>query len=219
MKLRRSRPIKWHRIRKRVLWHHLPLGGGISALVALLYVAIPSSDVVFRLSMGTGYAGLGLLAGTMLLGPLNVLRNRPNPVSTDLRRDVGIWAALVSIIHTVVGWQVHFRGQAWKYFFEEPALWGFRLDLFGVANYTGSAAGVIALGLLGLSNDWALRTMGVKRWKALQRWNYGLFALVALHGVIYQILEARALAFVIVFAAVLLIVVTCQFVAFQRLRN
>lgn len=114
MKLWRSRPIKSHRIRKWVLWHHLLLGVGISALVAVLYVAIHSSDVVFRLSMGTGYVGLELLAGALLLGPLKVLRNGPNPLSTDLRRDVEMWAALVSII--VIGWQVHFRGEAWKYF-------------------------------------------------------------------------------------------------------
>lgn len=180
---------------------------------------MPAPDAVFRLSMGTGYAGLGLLTGTLLLGPLNILRKRPNPVSTDLRRDVGIWAALVSIVHIVIGWQVHFRGQPWKYLFDGAVLWQFRLDFFGLANYTGLAAGGIALGLLGLSNDWALRTLGVKRWKALQRWNYGLFALVALHGAIYQMLEARAMPFVVVFGLVILVVVVGQFAAFQRRRH
>ena len=41
-----------------------------------------------RWSMATAYVGLALLGATLALGPLSVLRRRPNPVSTDLRRDV-----------------------------------------------------------------------------------------------------------------------------------
>ena len=52
--------------------------------------------------MATAYAGLAFLAISLWLGPWNVLRRRPNPVSFDLRRDVGIWAVVLAIVHTVV---------------------------------------------------------------------------------------------------------------------
>jgi sulfoxide reductase heme-binding subunit YedZ len=40
--------------------------------------------------MATAYVSLALLAATLVTGPINLLRRRPNPVSTDLRRDLGI---------------------------------------------------------------------------------------------------------------------------------
>src|SRR5713226_2215143 len=65
-----------------------------TATVCLAYAATPPPDVRHRLSMATAYAGLIFLAASLWLGPWNVLRRRPNPVSFDLRRDVGIWTGI-----------------------------------------------------------------------------------------------------------------------------
>jgi len=44
---------------------------------------------------------------------------------------------------------------------------------------------VIVVGLAAISSDTALRKLKSKRWKRLQRWNYVLAALAALHAVLY----------------------------------
>lgn len=76
-----------------------------------MYLAVQPAGMMFGLSVATAYAGLLLRAITLLLGPWNVLRGRPNPVSTDVRRDVGIWAGILSLAHVVFGLQVHMRGR------------------------------------------------------------------------------------------------------------
>jgi methionine sulfoxide reductase heme-binding subunit len=172
------------RLRARPLGHHLVIGA-LSAVAMLLgFALVSSSDSTFRWSMSTGYVGLALLGASLATGPLNVLRRRPNPVSTDLRRDIGIWAGIVSLAHFLVGWQVHMK-HGYLYWLREvqgtDALVP-RTDLFGFANYTGLLAGMVAALLLALSKDRSLRSLGTRRWKALQRWNYGLLALVVLHG-------------------------------------
>src|SRR5437016_7881935 len=67
-------------------------------------------DVISRLSIATAYPALLLMAMATLLGPWNVLRGQPNPVSFDLRRDLGIWAGITALLHTIIGLDVHLRG-------------------------------------------------------------------------------------------------------------
>ncbi len=203
---------------------HLLLGGVSAALVALVYVAARSDDPVFSLSLATGHTALFLVVGTLLVGPLNVLRQRPNPVSTDMRRDIGIWAGMLALVHVVFGLQVHLGGVIWKYFlFELPgprSLFPFRRDLFGFANYTGLAATLVLSMLLALSNDLSLRKLGTRRWKSLQRWNYLGFGCTVLHGIAYQLLERRQLVFVAVLGIAVLAAVAFQLAGARRaMRN
>lgn len=188
------------------------------ATIGLIFV-VPGSRLG-RVSMATAYVGLALLAWTLFTGPLNVLRQRRNPVSTDLRRDVGIWAGILSVVHVVVGLQVHMGGNIWKYFFfgPEPHLRDVRYDPFGLANYTGLVATIVLLLLLGLSNDVSLRRLGRRRWKALQRLNYAVFTLIVAHGAVYQVLEKRRLVFVLVFAATVAAVSLVQAAGVRRVR-
>lgn len=173
--------------------------------------------------MGSAYAALTWLCGALVLGPRNVLTGRPNPVSFDLRRDMGIWAGLTALLHVVFGLQAHLRGEMWRYFFHalpnrsNPL--PLRLDLFGFANITGLIAAVILLGLLTVSNDASLRRLGGTRWKALQRWSYGAFVLVALHGAAYQLSAGREPVFVLVFAGLLVPVVGLQLAAIRTRRR
>lgn len=56
---------------------------------------------------------------------------------------------------------------------------------FGLANWTGLAATVIAVALLAISSDFALRKLKAGPWKWLQRLNYALFTLVLAHAIFY----------------------------------
>ena len=56
---------------------------------------------VQQFTVATGYLGVVFLALTLLLGPANLLLRRRNPVSSYLRRDVGIWTAIFSLVHVV----------------------------------------------------------------------------------------------------------------------
>jgi methionine sulfoxide reductase heme-binding subunit len=136
------------------------------------------------LTVATGYIATGLLALTLLIGPANLLFRRRNPVSSYLRRDVGTWTAIFSVVHVVFGFQVHERLSDFLNYFVAPD--GSPLtNSFGLGNWTGLAALLIVAALLALSSDAALRKLRAKNWKRLQRLNYALFALVVVHAFFY----------------------------------
>jgi sulfoxide reductase heme-binding subunit YedZ len=139
-----------------------------------------------QFTLATGYVALGLLTLTLLIGPANLLLRRRNPVSSHLRRDVGAWTAIGSVVHVIFGLQVHGGGQISDFldYFVAPN-GSPRLNSFGLGNWTGLAALVIVGGLLALSSDLALRKLKARPWKRLQRLNYALFALVILHAFFY----------------------------------
>jgi len=140
---------------------------------------------VSRVTTATGYIATGFLALTLLIGPANLLLRRRNPISSYLRRDVGTWTAIFSVVHVIFGLQLHSGGQIsamLNYFvFQGSPL----TNSFGLGNWTGLAALVIVVGLLALSTDSALRELKAKTWKDLQRLNYTLFALVIIHAFFY----------------------------------
>jgi sulfoxide reductase heme-binding subunit YedZ len=141
-----------------------------------------------------------LLTLTLAIGPINILRGSHQPVSSDFRRDTGIWAGIWSLFHTIVGLQVHLRGRMSEYFFQpgdKPLFARMRHDMFGLANYTGLVAALFVLVLAALSNDWSLRGLGARRWKRLQQLNYILFAVVIAHAILYQIIEKRSPPFAV----------------------
>src|ERR1700730_11903851 len=116
---------------------HFVLAAVAVAIVCLAYAATPPPNVRHRLSMATAYAGLFFLAGSLWLGPWNVLRRQPNPVSSDLRRDVGIWTGILAIVHTAIGFIGPLRGRVWMYFFKGLHPLKLQNTQFGFANFTG----------------------------------------------------------------------------------
>ena len=148
-----------------------------------------SSRSIQQLTMATGYLAVVLLAVTLLLGPANLLLRRRNPVSSYVRRDVGIWAAIFSAIHVIAAVFIHVShgsgvaSTVLHFFVNESGC--VLTNSFGLGNWTGLAALMIALGLLATSSDVALRTMKAKPWKWLQRLAYVLFGLVVLHAFFY----------------------------------
>jgi methionine sulfoxide reductase heme-binding subunit len=102
-----------------------------------------------------------------------------------------------------VGQCVHLRGRPWLYYVYGPGEHhhGMRHDLFGLANYTGALGTLLLIALLATSNDVSLRRFGALKWKQLQRWNYAVFALVAVHSFAFQGVEAQKIQWVITAAA------------------
>jgi sulfoxide reductase heme-binding subunit YedZ len=186
--------------------------------VAALYFTRPYKDVLSRASFATAYPALALLSSTLLVGPWNLLRNARNPISSDLRRDLGIWAGVLGVVHAAVGQFVHLRGRPWLYYVYGPSEHhvGLRHDLFGLANYTGAIGILLLAALFATSNDLSLRRLGARRWKQLQRWNYAVFALVAAHSIAFQIIEKQKLSFVIVVAVSILAAIVLQIAGVAR---
>jgi sulfoxide reductase heme-binding subunit YedZ len=164
-------------------------------------------------TLATGYVALGLLALTLLIGPANLLLRRRNPVSSFLRRDVGMWTAIASVIHVIFGLQVHGSGQISDFINYFVARDGSPLlNSFGLGNWTGLAGLVIVVALLALSSDAALRKLKARPWKWLQRLNYVLFALVILHAFFYGALLRVTSAFTLLLGLSVLAVFVAQVV-------
>ena len=198
---------------------HFVLAAVAVAIVCIAYAATPPPDVRHRLSMATAYAGLIFLAASLWLGPWNVLRRLPNPISFDLRRDVGIWTGILAILHTGIGLTVHLRGRMWMYFFKRLHPLKLQNTQFGFANFAGLGAALFFLMLLAISNDLSVRTLGTRRWKSLQRWTYAAFVLTAAHGIAYQLVEKRHVPWVLVFALVMAAVTAGQILGFAQFQR
>lgn len=177
------------RFRRRLLQHHLPLLAICAGSIACISLTRPYKDAWMRASFATAYPALILLLATLAIGPVNVFFRRRNPVSVDLRRDIGIWAAILAAAHTAIGQNVHLRGRPWLYYVYQPNerhSFPIRHDVFGMSNYSGAICTLLVLLLLATSNDWSLRRLGAAQWKKLQRWNYAAFALLAIHALGYE---------------------------------
>jgi len=196
----------------------VPIAVASVALTVAIFVTTAYPRAVHGWSLATAYVALGLAALTLAIGPIRALRGLRVPLSIDLRRDIGIWAALVGLAHVVLGLQVHLGGDLVRYFAETSGGAAVRFDAFGLGNYTGLAATLLLALLLALSSNRALRALGGRRWKRLHRLNYALFALVAAHGLLYQVVEDRAVGGVATLLLVVTGVMAVQAAGFHRRR-
>lgn len=209
------------RTRRRIRHNLVILLAGLAAGSAVA-VLFPPTDLRSRFSAATAYFALGCVALSLVVGPINLLRVRPNPVSSDLRRDLGIWGAVLGLVHIGIGLTVHLRGRMHLYFLPPPeagARFPLRTDAFGGANHLGVIAGLVLAVLLALSSDRALRRLGPKTWKRWQRLSYvGAIATLG-HGVLYQLLEHRRASLVVAFALVVAGTATLQLLGIRALRR
>jgi sulfoxide reductase heme-binding subunit YedZ len=168
---------------------------------------------ILRVTDATGYVATGLLGLTLLIGPANLLLRKRIPVSNYLRRDVGMWTAIFSVVHVIFGLEMHSGGRIFamlNYFVRDN---GSPLtNSFGLANWTGLAALVIVVVLLALSTDGALRELKARTWKDLQRLNYTLFVLVILHVFFYGALLRMTSPFTLLGILTVIAVVVAQVV-------
>jgi methionine sulfoxide reductase heme-binding subunit len=171
---------------------------------------LPGRISVSRLTVATGYLALGLLGLTLLIGPANLLLRRRNPVSSSLRRDVGAWTAISSVVHVILGFQLHGGGGSFGFLRYFVARGRPLTNSFGLGNWTGLVALVLVVGLLALSTDGALRELKARRWKRLQRLNYALFVLVVLHAFFYGALLRTRSPFTLLLLVIVIAVVVGQ---------
>lgn len=188
-------------------------------LVAILYVSIESEREIFRWSMSTAYVALILLGATAIIGPIKILLELPLQTSIYLRRDTGIWAGIIALVHVVFGLQGHVGGKFWYYFIAPPdATYNFplRIDIFGITSYLGLGATLILILLLALSNNWSIKRYGAQRWKSLQRLSYTAIGMTLLHNIIFLVAWKRDLMFVAMFVLVTLAVIIFQVMGYRR---
>jgi sulfoxide reductase heme-binding subunit YedZ len=209
-----------------------------SAVVVVLFTGL-SPFASGRVSINqfvatTGYVALALVGLTLLIGPVNLLLRRRRPASTYqpvqgvphkppihqlLRRDVGTWAAVASVVHAILGFQAHGgggMGSVLDFFVANgrPLTSG-----FGMGNWTGLAALAIVVGLLAISTDRSMRELKARRWKNLQRLNYGLFVLVVLHAFFYGALPSTRSSLSVLLAVTVISVVLGQAVGIWLWRH
>ena len=168
--------------------HYLPLLLMILITGILFYFTWTKRDTVTYITQSTGYISLIILAISLLIGPLNLLLNNKNPISTYFRRDISITGGILAVIHTVAGLFVHLRGKTYLYFLNKSdGGYSIRLDNFGLGNYTGLISILIIIMLMITSNDYFLKKMSPGNWKNFQRLSYLMFILTLIHCYFYRI--------------------------------
>ena len=137
----------------------------------------------------------------------------------DVRRDVGIWAGALGLVHVAIGLFIHVPRDSLRnviYNFVVPprieSSGLIRLGHFGIANHVGLLATILVILLLAISNDAATRKLGPRRWKFWQRSTYVVFGLLVIHSVLYQLVEHRPPAFVAAFVLVILFATAAQLI-------
>jgi sulfoxide reductase heme-binding subunit YedZ len=197
-----------------------PLRALVISLAAFV-IAAPIASIagvapdIQKASIGTAYAALALLGASLALGPISLLRtNRFPMVNTMIRRDLGIAAALLAIVHTSIALKAHAVDGIARNFIPSRS----QVDGPGViaANNIGLLAVLLLTAILLISNDSSLRRLGATRWKRAQSSAYIAAILTVAHGLLYQILEQRRTVLVLLFGALSLSVIALQLIGRSR---
>jgi sulfoxide reductase heme-binding subunit YedZ len=200
-------------LRRRAMFHHLPVAVastlGFFALVALTPSHGGRTFSIGRLTSPTGDIALVLLGVTLLVGPANLVLRRRNPPHQYLRRDLGTWTAMWSVVHVILAFQGHGGGAL---SFVDFFFAGGRplTSSFGIGNWLGLAALVIVVALQVTSTDRWMRELKAPAWKSLQRLNYTLFVLAVAHGLFYGAVRRMTSPFTLVMFATVIVVVGGQ---------
>ena len=191
---------------------HRLLGAMTLALFLLIAILIPTDKQGGFLIVALGYFSLLLIFVTLLIGPLNLLRLRRNPVNIDLRRDIGIWAAITGSLHVLLVLRgTVLNGQILLYFLHRGCC-GYTplVTVYGISNDLGLFATLLLMLLLALSNTVSLRVLKGKWWKQLQRLNYLLTLLAVGHTFGFQYLNLRGPVLLALLILPIVIVLACQ---------
>ena len=159
--------------------------------------------------MATAWLSLVLMCTALMIGPLRRIDGRPSPISMYRRRDLGIWAALIGLVHFVAGNAVAMNERYLSLFVRDAVLapsQSAREAIFSGSSILGTVVGVVFVLLLAISSDWAMHRLGPRLWKSLQRSALFAFWLTVAHGVGFQVLEGRILPLLILVAAALVVV-------------
>lgn len=189
-----QRPGDGRRQLPRPIIRHVTVGALAGVLVWLFWSSRPTWSAEMRLWKAMGDGAFGLLVVTLALGPLARLV-RPARRLVAWRRQLGIWFALVALLHGFLvahGWA---RWSLRRFLgYEVVPQLGREVRLepgFGLANLIGLTALVFALLLAATSSDWALRRLGAG-WKWLHHSALFIFYLSLLHAGYFLFLHYTA---------------------------
>lgn len=175
-------------IKSRFSKHYFPLISVTILVGIILHNVWPKKDFITLITDVSGYIAIVLLSISLIIGAINVVMKRKNPVSSYFRRDIGIAGGILAVIHSTTGLFVHMRGNMWQYFSVQTSTgYKIRLDDFGIANYTGLLSALLVVALIVTSNDYFILKLRVKKWKNFQRLSYLMFILAIIHVVYYRL--------------------------------
>lgn len=200
--------------RKR-LAYHVKVGAFSLLLSSIFFVGLGAERSVTDAALA--YASLVLLSVTLVLGPLSMLAPQPLQKLMPMRREIGVWSFFLALAHVLL----LFHDHNWNVlrFFITPGdggAWTINLTAWGIGNYLGLGALVLAAVLAATSNDWSFRALGLSSWKHLQQLNYTLFALSAFHTLVYLPVMKRSPAFWAVFWILTIITIGLQTIGFVK---
>ena len=153
-------------------------------LYAIFYSTWENWDPEMARWKAVGDSAFILLWSSMMIGPL--VRLKPSlKLLLIWRRTISIWAALMMSLHAYLIWDGWAR---WTIdgllgYSELPDIDGPVLlqPGFGIANVIGLVALSIALLLLAISSDRAMKWLGAGSWKRLQNLSKTVYILVVIH--------------------------------------
>ena len=178
----------------------------------------------WRASIALADTALLVVAASLMTGPIRVLAGRRPSVHRPTRRRFVVVGALFGCAYLIVGLSIHGDlGRPWQSFLtgwpspSDPL--PIRISALLLANWVGLSVAAIFLGLTVISNDGALRRLGPRRWKWIQRGAYLAFAAIGMHVVLYQRVEHRWVVHQAVTLAVVCSVLGLQATAFVVIRR
>lgn len=174
---------------------------------------LDSGSQTDAISITSAYLCLSYLVIALLIGPLTVIRKGRSPSNSYIRRDIGIWAALNGLLHFYLANVLSMNTEYLDYYisnFPHPPSAEIRNSLYMWGTIVGYLVALLFILLLSLSNDWAVRKVGIKWWKRLQQTAYLIFIFTVVHAFAFQVLEDRQKIWMLVIAFLSVIVVWLQ---------
>ena len=186
-----------------------------------------------RWNRAVGDMSLVMVALAMVVGPVSRLWKSFRMI-LPWRRELGIYAVLLAIIHVAIILVAWVEWDLVKLFgYEIHPVTGKYVMLqhgFGLANAIGIVALFYAIALALTSNDWSQKRLGGVSWKFLQQGAYVYWMLIAVHTAYFLYLHFQDFHRQVPdpnwaqlpFAILVLLVISLQFAAFLktwRLKN
>ena len=195
-----------------------------SAFVLGWVTSTSNESTLDQLSIATAYICVSLMAVALIIGPLRTywFASNKNSINIYIRRDIGIWTALSGLAHLYLATVQSMNSSYIEQYVDVSGASlseSVRGELFLWGSITAFIVGILLLLLLCLSSDAALRLLGVRIWKRLQRLAYFAFALTVVHGVMFQLLEGRTFILVALLTVICLGVLLIQTAGFVSVRK
>jgi sulfoxide reductase heme-binding subunit YedZ len=204
------------------LKHHGILAAVSAACFGIAALSGPAAAALDNLSIVSAYLCLFLLGIVLLIGPWHAVKSNRKAANIYLRRDIGIWAALSGLLHFYLANILSMNYEYLGIFVENaaaPPSAAVRSELYSWGTISGYVIAVFFVVLIGLSSDRALRFLGLKWWKRIQRVSYLAFIFTCAHGFAFQILESRNLIWIGVVGMVVLITLAGQIFGIATVRK